>query len=384
MRRGNVINDMPDRARRKTMDPFLYREIYVHGMLAITLISAFLYTRTYEQHGLVLGTNSFFMWSLPISLALFLGTRPISGVFVDMTTYAEAYALLENRGQESFVSDWAFSGLMGVMAGRFDVGTFFLVCSVLYIAPLAIVSFISHRAWAAPAFICMVGAFSFFTYGVNGIRQGIATSLAILAIALVRRWGWAALIMTLAVGMHQSTLAIAVAFLACVVMAWPAFYAGIWTICLLISAIWGDFSPKLVFGLLPMMENDRAENYLLGQGWDRGGFRLDFVAYSILPVLISYLAADKQLRAGLFYRRLLCTYLLVNSLWLLCMEAAFSNRFAYLSWCMLPWVVIYPLLPNTNDPESARITSPPRIGLLSAALIAHYSFTYFMFYVYYR
>ena len=72
-----------------------------------------------------------------------------------------------------------------------------------------------------------------------------------------------------------------------------------------------------------------------------------------------------------FYARLVNTYLLANALWVLVIQTSFSNRFAYLSWFMMPWVLLYPFVPG-------KIIDRPRTGLIAAILCAHYLFTYVM------
>jgi hypothetical protein len=48
----------------------------------------------------------------------------------------------------------------------------------------------------------------------------------------------------------------------------------------------------------------------------------------------------------LIYSQLFNMYLIANAFWILIIRANFSNRFAYLSWFMLPLIVMYPILKN--------------------------------------
>lgn len=366
------------------MDPYLYREIYLQCSLALALFSFFIYSRTGESPELVEGYNKSIIWGLSIILIAFLGTRPISGAFVDMTTYAQTYEIIAARGGSPYEGDWSFSLLNVFMAKSFSVETFFLVCAALYIIPLALGANITHKSWAGAAFLCTTGAFSFFSYGVNGIRQGIATSLVILGIALGKKRLAAAVILAIASGMHKSVLIIIVAYIVTSFLKPPIFYSLVWLFCFLVSFVYGQSLSVFILGVLPTIDEARAENYLLGQGQDRGGFRIDFILYSILPVIITYILGDPKIKSEPFYRRLLSTYLLVNSFWLLSMYAAYSNRFAYLSWCLLPWLVIYPFIPNSkSDFVKARL-SPAKPIMVGAVIFAHYLFTYFMFTVYYQ
>lgn len=330
------------------------------------------------------GYNKSLTWGLSIILITFLGTRPISGAFVDMITYAQTYEIIATRGGNPYEGDWSFSLLNIFMAKSFSVETFFLVCAALYIAPLALSANIAHKNWGGATFLCTTGAFSFFSYGVNGLRQGIATSLIILGIALGKKRLAAAVILTLASGMHKSVLIIIAAYIVTAFLKPPIFYGLIWLFCFLVSFVYGELLSAFILSVLPTIDEARAENYFLGQGQDRGGFRLDFILYSILPVIISYALGDPKIKSEPFYRRLLNTYLLVNSFWLLSMYAAFSNRFAYLSWCLLPWLIIYPFIPNSKSDFARANLSPAKPLMVGAVIFAHYLFTYFMFKVYYQ
>jgi hypothetical protein len=77
------------------------------------------------------------------------------------------------------------------------------------------------------------------------------------------------------------------------------------------------------------------------------------------------------LRSDPFYARLVNTYLLTNALWVLVIHASFSNRFAYLSWFMMPWVLLYPFV-------TGKVIHRPQTGFIAAILFAHYLFTYLM------
>lgn len=43
------------------------------------------------------------------------------------------------------------------------------------------------------------------------------------------------------------------------------------------------------------------------------------------------------------YKHLYCTYIIANSVWLLVIGAFFTDRFAYLSWCLSPILLMLPL-----------------------------------------
>lgn len=360
--------------------PELYNPIYHQGMLLAVLLTALIYTQGISRLEFSTGFNAFMIWAVGLTLIFFLGTRPIDNVFVDMTTYATSFRMAQGTGYLVF-PDWGFNFLTNAVASFAEVETFFFICALAYIAPLIFAALHRHGAWANAAFLALAGGFSFYSYGVNGIRNGIATSLLVAAFAFSDRKIVMVLLMVIAEGMHKSSLLPIAAFLVAGVFARPIIYFATWMGALVLSYFLGSQLPNYFVGIMGSGEDDRLGNYAsnAGFGADKGGFRPDFVLYSIVPLIISYALAEPTTRKDPFYRRLVCTYLLANSFWLLVMYAAYSNRFAYLSWFMMPWVIIYPFIPKTSQPnQTSGPADVPRLGLLGLALIAHFAFTYIM------
>ena len=78
------------------------------------------------------------------------------------------------------------------------------------------------------------------------------------------------------------------------------------------------------------------------------GFRWDFLLYGSVPILEGIYFVFKRKYNNQFYCILLSTYILTNAFWVLINEVPFSDRFAYLSWFMMPVVIIYPILSIIN------------------------------------
>lgn len=364
-----------------------YGYIFAQGMLLLTLLTCVLYLR--GTSGL-LQSASFSAVAAPtlcVVLAVYLGTRPISGAFIDMTTYAVSYQICSMTGESTF-PDWAFSSLMVFFSSYFEAKTFFLACAGIYMMPLLWLRKI-HGQWAFAIVLAFAGSFSFFSYGVNVIRHGMAASLLLAAFCnRDRKWLMVGLV-ALSYGMHKSMLAPAVAFFFAslfnsqltVVCAWSA-----WLAALVLSRATGGAISEKITSLSMFASDERFIRYATGVGNDRGGFRWDFILYSITPVAITYALAGPVVRKDPFYRALLITFLITNAFWLLVIYAAYSDRFAYLSWFLLPWLICYPFTPKADAPHMAQSEHalPTRLGLLSATLAAHFAFTYFMQMVYYR
>ena len=75
------------------------------------------------------------------------------------------------------------------------------------------------------------------------------------------------------------------------------------------------------------------------------------------------------------YNFLYCVYTLTNSVWILCLYASFTNRIAYLSWLMLPIVLIYPFFDYWFEPRQYKA--------LNSVAWGHIGFTIFMSMFYY-
>ena len=358
--------------------PELYLPIYYHGMLALVMLTGLIYTQDNSAKGV--GFNKFMIWPAGVVIITFLGTRPISGAFVDMTTYAASFDVAQYTGRELY-PDWGFDMLLRLCSNITTVEVFFVVCMILYVLPIVVGVKHVHSNWAYAAFLAFAGSFSFYSYGVNGIRNGIATSLLVAAFAFWDRKIIMVLLMVAAWSMHQSVLLPIFAFLLASIYNRPLAYVVVWFSSLGLSFLSGNQLSNFLVSAMLTTEDSRLSVYSANAGFgaDKGGFRLDFVLYSIVPLVISYLSSSQLIRNDSFYRRLVCSYLFTNSFWLITMYAAYSNRFAYLSWFMMPWVVIYPFIPtNRSNINQVAQSQAPRTSLLGLALIAHFAFTYIM------
>jgi hypothetical protein len=366
-----------------------YNDIYIFALLAITLLTGILYARGAAGQLQSEAYNAAMAPAICIAAALFLGTRPISGVFIDMTTYDTAYRMSSVTGTSNF-TDWAFSSMLLFFSSNFESSTFFLVCALIYLLPLLWLKRI-HDNWAFAVILAHIGAFSFFSYGVNVIRHGMAASLLIAAVCNRDKKWLMVILATLSAGMHKAVLAPIAAFLAALlfnsaISMWACW--ACWFGALIISWLSGGVISDRLMNFALLNSDDKLLQYLGGVGNDKGGFRWDFILYSIVPLIITFALAGQSVRKDRVYRMLMMTYLLTNSFWLLVIYAAYSDRFAYLSWFLLPWLITYPFVPKSADPYG-KASGPSqinelRLGMLAAALVAHFAFTFFMMQLYYK
>jgi hypothetical protein len=353
-------------------DAYWYGDIYANGVLILTLLAAIQLSQNKNS-----GFSPIANWSLAIMMTLFIGTRPISGVFWDTVNYAFSFERAA-KGLEAGYTDEGFNWLMETSAQFVNVETFFVICAAIYVVPLAIGMQKIHGRWSYIAILCLIGAGSFMPYATNGIRNGMATSLVILGFACYRQKLFMILFFLLAYSMHKSVLLPIACFLIAGIWANPRTYVGIWILCLFTTIVGGSVIASRVTALTPVNEEDmRLADYVsMGSAGKYGGFRWDFILNAILPVIVSRHLAVKNALQDKFYQRLLCTYLAANAYWVLVMQVGFSNRFAYLSWFMTAWVVIYPHLPPKDSRLMGEENWANRCGflLLFNYITACYSF----------
>ena len=146
-----------------------------------------------------------------------------------------------------------------------------------------------------------------------------------------------------------------------------------WIVSIFLSLILGNTVANL-FASLGF--DDRMSGYLnnteaLSSEFSSSGFRWDFLIYSSMPIVLGYYVIVKKGIRNLTYEFLLNTYILSNAFWVIVIRAAFSNRFAYLSWFLYPIVVAYPLL-------KLPIWENNQGSYLKKIMLANFGFTYIM------
>jgi hypothetical protein len=226
-------------------------------------------------------------------------------------------------------------------------------------------------------FLFFLGAFSTSSYAVNGIRNGLACSVALAAIAFLatsrKTLPLAIALSIAAVGIHKSTmLPIAALFTsAYFIKSFKTAYY-LWIASIFISLVAGGTVTSFFAGL---GFDDRFSHYAIGhmdtERFLHRGFRWDFLIYSMMPIVLGYYTVIKRNIYDRTYLILLNTYTLANAFWVMIIRANYSNRFAYLSWFMYPIVLAYPLL-------KLNIWGPEQGKRLAQIMLAQVAFTWIM------
>lgn len=358
----------------------LYQTLY---LTLVTIMTLFVYSQYQSRNGLrefAPSRTDALVGVLVVFLVLFIGFRPVSGrYFVDMANYALFYEVFYEGA--TFVFDWdsgnkIFDNLFAWWGSvRLGYTSFFVFVATIYFvgAYLGIRKlFPNHRL---TAFLVFLAAFSTFSYGTNGIKAGAAASLFIWALGYRENLKICIPLVLLSWGFHHSMIMVVAAFVVTLFVKNPKYYFWGWGFCFLMAAAHVTAFAHLFAGATA----EHGAEYLLGSGGNdgtKGGFRIDFIVYSAMPVIVGWYAVmKKKLQVSDLYKKLLSLYLCLNGVWMLCMYAAFTNRIAYLSWFIYPIVLIYPFLNEQWGRDRYK-----KFGLV---MLGHLGFTLFMNVIYY-
>lgn len=369
-----------------TLPAIYYSTVFDFCLLALCLMLSF--SLSAQTNGRVLAGSagsSVKAAALAIIGALFIGFRPLSSAFGDMVNYNHIYAIATSSRwgfEPDFGNEWGWEWLMRI-CGDFGID---------YLGFCAIVAFLyfGFTYWgcrrlapkhAYTLLIFILSAFSFFTYGTNGIRNGLGCAIIICALGYVcgsrKERLLALLLCILAYSVHHSTALPALSmFVSYYLIKSPKWCIAFWFLSIAISLVVGGAAESFFAGL---GFDDRMSDYIAGthnetymQQFSRTGFRWDFLLYSFMPILLGWHIVMRRRIADRTYIVLLNTYILSNAFWVMLIRASFSNRFAYLSWFMYGVVLAYPLL---------KIEAFRRQGLATGLiLLAQMAFTIYMLY----
>jgi hypothetical protein len=349
----------------------IYTPIYYYYLLGVVFLTYIRSESTTITDGKSINNNRSVGFFLLIFTVFYMGFRPISGAyFGDMGTYANSFELYQMGEANMFKEDVVFDFFMQVCAKIMSVQFFFVVCTLLYVLPLWFACKKWFKEYAYYAFLALLISFSFWAYGANGIRNGIATSLFLYALSNEKLQYKVALVLV-AIGIHKSLIIPAAALGLTYFYKNPKTYFYAWLLCIPLSVVSGGFWESLFSGF---MSDDRSgyltDGNVNDDAFSSTGFRLDFLLYSASAVYCAFFFIFKKNFANEKYNRLVCVYLAANAFWILVIRANFSNRFAYLSWFLMAIIIIYPFLTKIQVNNQHKV--------LGVVLVAYFAFTFLM------
>ena len=173
----------------RLFNPYLYEKIHLLCVFFLTLIYYIRINRSYLSSYKLLARpqrHHLLLFSYVVAFIIVVGLRPVSFVFGDTVNYARIYegmygAPITVVGSE----DSLFYLIMYYCAQSLDVRWFFLIIEFLYIIPIVLscYRFLTNN-YDIGILMCFA-ALSFYSYSVNGIRNGAACSIVMLAMSFL-------------------------------------------------------------------------------------------------------------------------------------------------------------------------------------------------------
>lgn len=329
------------------------------------------------------GRNNVCAIVLLIFMILIIGVREWrSPDFGDSYTYGMLLAKAKDPSaiDASRSIAWDYLNYYWNISG-WSVEAFFLFTASVYCIPMYFASVKFSKPYSPYVFLLFFAcSFGWYSFGVNGIRNGCAFALMIWALIAFydRHTLFSLACLFFAWCIHGSSIIAIGGFIAAYYYHKPqkAFY--IWIACVLVSLVVGR-SVQEYFATIDFIDKDGG-GYLMGNMEDAGiafshtGFRWDFLAFSVAPIIWGIFCNNRLISIGrddVFYKFVLCSYIYANAVWVLAIRAAYSNRLAQVSWWMIPIIMAYPLL---RMPIFKK-----RTHVAGALLLIYYSFTFFMY-----
>lgn len=326
-------------------------------------------------------------------LIIFLGCRNPYGdikYFADTSGYAGYYYSIQSgvspttletieHGNADFSSEWLFGVIRDLCIFlNFDVTIWFIIVATIYILPIIWVIRRLFPGYEYLAFLFWICSFGFYSGGVNGIRNADSISIFILGFTLIctNKRNYFNIIIGLLLCLssyfiHHSISILIIAFIVSILFVKKTYQAIIiWCFAIIMSLTSGNSLANLAMAL---GFEERAESYLqngidanmMEKSFSHYGFRWDFLIFSSIPIIMGWYVTVKRKIKNNFYQLLLNTYIIANAVWIVFMYAAYTNRFAALSWSLFPFVICYPLIKYNLWPNYQNtITGLTLIGMI--------------------
>lgn len=285
-----------------------------------------------------------------------IGMRPVSSIYGDTVNYAAGFQRMASNIENTRLhlgKEWLYDFITYYSAKYTNLHIYFTIFAIMYVAPLWLALRRIFSEYNFVPFIVVISMFTFWAYGVNGIRNGVGASIFILALTYTENIPLMIIIALFGAGVHNTVYLM----IAGALIAWfwndSRVYIVAWFACILISLVFGNSIQAWMAGFADSVADDNKLTAYLNyneQSMKADGmfvstsFRWDFLAYSGIGVAIgSYFSIFRNFKDQ-YYQWIFNIYLICNSFWVLIIRAPYSNRFAQISWFILPIVLIYPFM----------------------------------------
>ena len=313
-------------------------------VLLCTGFLTLLYTGLSDSGYQIPSVSVFLAFALMVYCIIVIGSEPIY-IFGDKYNYANSFQHISpetiSKGKDK---GWAYYTLF-VRRMTSNEDFYFYLTTLIYVAAyyLFALRFISSK-FIFYFLLATFSSFGFFSYGVNTIRAGFSLALLLMAFSAYKKFPLFVILAVFSVLCHKSMAIPLAAFVITRFYNKSQLFLYVWAIAFVMSAAnigaVSTFIQSNIGGF-----DDRGLDYLKGKSTGyKTGFRIDFVIYSLIPIVVGYYYVFKLKVKDVIYIRLYNSYILSNSIWLLVIRMNFTDRMAYLSWFLIPFILLYPIL----------------------------------------
>ncbi len=263
--------------------------------------------------------------------------------------------MVKNKQLQHLVwsKEWLYENITRMCAKTGSLHLYFTIFSTIYVGALWLALRRIFREYNFIPFVVVISMFTFWMYGVNGVRNGVGASLFILAMTYTENIPMMFIIALLGAGVHNTVYLM----MAAALLAWfvndSRIYIGGWLLSIILSYFFGNSIQTWMAGFADSVaDENKLTRYLTYTRQDMisegvivsTSFRWDFLAYSALGVAVAAYFMYRRLFRDEYYRWIVNIYIICNAFWVLIIRAPYSNRFAQISWFILPIVLIYPFM----------------------------------------
>lgn len=297
-------------------------------------------------------------WLLAVFFIIFFAVRPHNRYFPDTQGYAVVYYNVQDgmiiKGEKAEV---AFEFVRDTCAAMgLSVEVYFGVVATLYLVAIVLSCQLVFPRHPFIAMLGVVTSFAFYSGGGAIIRNGIAMSWMLWAISLWLTSGkrkkrrWIAIAIAICAYYFHHSIALTIAAFAASLLLIKSTKTALWIwigaifVALLIGRPIGEIASDWI-------GDDRLMDYVEAgldeknfEGFSSSRFRWDFLLYSVLGIAMIYYCTIKKKIRDKTYIILSNTYILANAMWIILIYSKFTDRFARLSWIIMPFVLLYPIL----------------------------------------
>lgn len=337
-----------------------------------------------------------------IIFIIFIGFRPIylfeeAGVLTklaDTPTYTDRYIAiadglmpedtdLYNDDGSRRTSVWLFLFIRNWMAiNGFSANLWLTVVAAIYILPVIFALRLLTPNYIYLGLLFWLVSLNFYGMGINGLKSGDAASVFLFGLCIIaysdkHRFYSPQVIIGLIIAassylFHASQLmSLGALFAALTFVRNTKVAVLIWLSAIVITLIYGN---ALALFAADNYDDSRLDGYINYNPAYNSivRFRWDFLIYSAIPIAFGwYVTITRKIRDKI-YQLILNTYILTNSIFVLFMYSIFPNRFAAVSWGILPIVLYYPLVKYNLFPGAQnKIASYMLFGQLFLLIIVN-------------